>query len=197
MNLTPIEYSIIQLTSALYDSKCMDSISKEQLRDALSSGQLISKKWLLDELNKVHITGKGIVVGGWVGLLACAIEHMTDISIDSLDIDPQSIRIAHSTLGKSSGVAILADMYDFDYTNYDFVINTSTEHIPDIQQWLSGIKKGTTVCLQSNNAFMIDSHINCVNDIEEFLSKVQLTEILYSGEYVFPMYTRYMIIGVA
>lgn len=194
--------SITSLTNALYHPPIFSKVSKEELRDALSLGQIESKKWLLYHL--LHISNdykldplKIIVVGGWFGFLSASLNHLRgDWQADSLDILKDNFEIAQLVLDKLKGESILSDMYTFNYFKYNCVVNTSTEHIPDLQSWLNLIEPQTLVVLQNNNTSHLNGHINCAHSIEEFLKMTQLTKILFSGELKFSFYSRYMIIGI-
>jgi hypothetical protein len=198
IKLSPIEHAIIGFTNALYDPACMASVSKEEMRDALSSGQLMSKQWLLDKIVDIlPLDGptKVLVAGGWIGLLARAINECdTRFMADSLDINEKSTMVAHQVLA-GTGTAIHSDMYDFDYTGYACVVNTSSEHIPNIASWLDLIDVGTMLVVQSNNARHVPDHVNCVDSVTELERSLNLSETLFAGELIFPMYTRYMVIG--
>ena len=196
ISLNAVEQAIIAFTNALYQPQCFAAVTKEEMRDALSSGQLMSKKWLLYKMSKYLNDNKNvIVVGGWIGLLARAINALGDVRADSLDISEHATEVARAVL-LNHGAAILADMYDFDYQNYQCVVNTSAEHIPDIGEWMQLIKPGTLVVVQNNNARHIPEHINCVDSAAELERSLNLSQTLYADELVFPMYTRYMVIGI-
>ena len=47
--------------------------------------------------------------------------------------------------------------------------------------------------LQSNN-YNIPEHVRTVKDLEEFKQQCNI-DVLWAGELVLPLYTRYMIIG--
>jgi len=193
--------------------------------DALSGGQLKSKEWLIDELNdNLSILPPNpiiFIVGGWIGTLSAFLfdGYKGDIhSIRSIDIDPSSTVIA-DIINRVNVVdgwrfkAITADMFDVNYTKYtwqgwshtnkkivtvsdrpDIIINTSCEHL-NCRKWLKKIPSGTTVVLQSNNYFEAEDHINCVNNVEEFVEMVNLSEVYYKGTYDLDIYNRFMIIG--
>lgn len=202
IQLNTFERTLIDLTNALYNNSAFDAISKEELRDILSSGQVMSKKWLIQEFSKIYSQHyksgiKAVVCGGWVGFLTQALINLDEnIFADTLDISEKSIEAAkvvtHSS-GRSS--AICSDMYNFDYSGYSCIVNTSAEHIPDLKGWVSKLPKGILVVVQSNNARHITEHISCVDSPEELESILSLSEVFYSGELKFPMYTRYMVIG--
>lgn len=200
VKLSVFERTLIDFTNALYDTRVLDSVSKEEIRDVLSSGQVMSKKWLLEELHRQFIFDSAtniVVCGGWVGFLTQLLNNSSPfIFADTLDISKDAITAADVVTGSTGkSTSICADMYAFDYNKYDIVINTSSEHIPDLKEWTSKIKKGTTVVLQSNNARHIKEHISCVDSAEELAEKAGLEECFYLGELIFPMYTRYMVIG--
>lgn len=199
--LNEIEFALIQFTNALYDNETLNKVSKEEMRDLLSSGQILSKKWLLQELHPIvkkfySENFKVAVVGGWLGFLSAALVNSHDkVTVTSYDIDPVSTHVAGKVFDNSSPTAILSDMYKIDYAQYDCVINTSTEHIKDISEWSDLIPAGKLVIAQGNGQKSIKDHISCVESSEELAKKLKLTEILFSGELVFPFYTRFMVIG--
>ena len=52
------------------------------------------------------------------------------------------------------------------------------------------------MCLQSNNYYEINSHINCHNTLEDFIKSLPLENILYAGEKRHKdEYDRFMVIG--
>ena len=201
--LNSIEEAIIAFTNGLYAPGIIDLVTKEEMRDMLSSGQLMSKKWLISEVAEKlggHIDDLKIdqvaVVGGWVGILAAALGNLADwMKVDSVDICPKATEVASHTLSNFRGEAILGDMYALDYSPYQCVVNTSAEHIPDLPQWVGLLVPGTFVVVQSNNARHVPEHCNCVDSADELKALLGLSEVLYADELVFPMYTRYMVIG--
>lgn len=197
VKLNTIVSAVISLTSSLYDPICFALISKDELRDAMSSGQLISKQWLLDKLYLIPDDNYNVaVVGGWVGLMARAIAiHNTNMTVDSIDIIDSCTTIARQTLSNTKGKAITSDMYQFDYSPYTCVVNTAAEHIAEIRSWVDLMSPGTYIIVQSNNARHIADHINCVDSAEELKEQLNLSEVYFCDELVFTMYTRYMVIG--
>ena len=187
---------IIQYTNGLYTTSKEDAPTYEEFRDMFSSGQIISKEWVVDKIKSLRIMWNQsvIVVGAWYGTMGLMLKHTyPNIGLTLLDIDPRCEKYLKNITGNDVNV-ITDDMYTYKYTE-DIVINTACEHIPNVRWWLDKMPAGTMVVLQSNNFFTGEDHINCVNNIEEFLEQAKLKEVLYSGEMVTPMYTRYMIIG--
>jgi hypothetical protein len=93
-----------------------------------------------------------------------------------------------------------ADMFKFDYSQeFDVYINTSTEHIPSVSDWAKRIPANKIVCIQSNNYFACDQHINCVSSLLELEKQLfksgNVKEILYQGVLKLPIYDRYMMIA--
>ena len=57
--------------------------------------------------------------------------------------------------------------------------------------------KDMVVCLQSNNYYDIDSHINCHENLDHFISDLPLREIYYSGTRNWNgEYDRFMVIRI-
>jgi hypothetical protein len=91
--------------------------------------------------------------------------------------------------------AVTANMVDIR-SDANIVINTSCEHITqdEYELWLSGLPHDSLICLQSNN-YDIPEHVRTSNSLEDFEQQCQLGNVLWAGELVLPLYTRYMIIG--
>lgn len=200
--LAPMMTAIIHFTNALYDPQCFELIKKEEIRDVLSKGQLESKMWLLNEFKQIFKNNpyldnlKTIVVGGWIGILARALnESDKRITADTVDIDPNATIIARLTLDLDRGKAFTMDMFDLDYRSYQCVVNTSTEHILNLKAWSDNLPKGTFVVAQNNNGHKIPGHVNCVNSSEELEKLLGLSEIYYTGTKAFSLYDRFMVIG--
>jgi hypothetical protein len=169
--------------------------------DAFWSGQLKSKEWLITNLRKnVNKFVSIDIHGGWVGTLASML-FQSDIyikNIRSIDIDPTCESIA-TMMNKKEEIAgrfraVTSDMCDIR-SDADVVINTSCEHITQDQYTtrLARLPKNSIIVLQSNN-YIIPEHIRTVSTLEEFNSQCGI-DVIWSGELVLPLYTRYMIIG--
>jgi len=190
---------ITSYTNSLYGNE-EDSPTYNEFRDMFSSGQVLSKLWIVSELINLDIFDSIqdiVIAGSWYGSLGMFINQVQpNKPIKLLDIDPRCEKfIQHMAYNIKAITPITGDMYVYKY-NESLVINTSCEHIPSITEWLSTIPPNTIVVLQSNNHTGIDGHINCVHSVNEFKDKANLSDVLYEGELELPMYTRYMIIGV-
>ena len=180
--------------------------SSDPLRtmDAFWSGQLKSKEWLIEALSmQFSVKDDPVRIeihGGWVGVLASMLfqSSMPIKRITSLDIDPTCEPIA-TMMNKGEEIqgrfqAITGDMCNL-ISFVDVVINTSCEHITQEQYetWLGKRNDNQLLVLQSNN-YIIDEHIRPATSLEEFKEQSHVT-VLWAGELVLPLYTRWMIIG--
>lgn len=175
--------------------------SDVDIRDFVSKGQLASKLWASTLFND-HIADASVVIcGGWYGLLSAILLHKNHEKrnkIRSIDIDSTCAPIANSFNAehyfKGDFYADTQDMYHEDYTNYDVIVNTSCEHITNLEEWINIIPSNKTLMLQSNNYFSCEQHVNCVSSIDEFKEQCSETEVLDSMVLEMPNYTRYMIL---
>jgi hypothetical protein len=190
---------LIRYTDALYSVTEDLAPSYTEFRDMFSSGQIYSKQWILRELKNIdpiHQRKEFAIAGAWFGTLGMAIKStFPSTKVTMIDIDPRCEKFIEKMIHQNPDMkAVTEDMYEYEYSE-DYVINTSCEHISDVRDWLSVIPPGTTVILQSNNFYEGDGHINCVDTEYEFIKQTNLSDIMFSGKLVLPMYTRFMIIG--
>ena len=75
----------------------------------------------------------------------------------------------------------------------DLVINTSCEHMNE--DWYNNLPDGMLVCLQTNDYFSNEQHVNCVNGVQAVASQHSMKEVLYEGEIDTHLYNRFMLIG--
>lgn len=188
---------IIRYTNALYSADPEYAPRYDEFRDMFSSGQIKSKEWAVSELQKLDMgVHSAAIMGCWFGTLGLMLKNaFPKMFLQLVDIDPRCQKFNEKIFYDIPYVTLSTqDMYDFQ-VGEDLIINTSCEHIPDLQDWLMFMPEGTLVLLQSNNYYNGNGHISCVNSLEEFNKTAALKNILYSGELEMPMYTRYMIIG--
>ena len=178
-----------------------DSSDSKRTLDAFWGGQIRSKEWLIDSLTSyVHKPSSVDIHGGWVGTLASMLfqSNIPVTNIRSIDIDPScaSIAVMMNKIEEMQGRfrAVTGNMTEIR-SDADIIINTSCEHITqdEYELWLSGLPHNSLLVLQSNN-YIIPEHVRPVNSLIEFESQSQIN-VLWSGELVLPLYTRYMIIG--
>lgn len=188
--------------------------------DFLSEGQVLSKMWIVNEVARLQLDlGLVYLCAGWYGSLARFLMEsgIPFHSFRSFDIDDSATLFAEdfnrsSVLSGWQFKATTKDIFDIDYSHHqywtkrfdgteveiseipDTVVNTSCEHI-DFIRWYNMIPKGKLVILQNNNYKEIDDHINCVDSVKEFGETAPMSNLLYEGELVLSLYSRYMRIG--
>lgn len=172
--------------------------------NAFNHKQVACKMWARDSLYETAggRFGEVWIVGGWYGVLAGMLLEDDRFSIglvESSDIDPAVAAVA-STLNRLHGdgfAAVTGDMYALDYGGRrpDLVVNTSCEHIADLNGWLSLLPEGTRVLLQSNDYFSEPTHIACVASLEAFRAQAGLSVVEFAGSLPQKRYTRFMLIG--
>jgi hypothetical protein len=169
--------------------------------DAFWKGQVSSKEWLIENLRLFVDKPVSIDIhGGWVGVLSSLLfqSGLPINNIRSIDIDPtcEPIAVMMNKLEEIEGkfLAVTSDMCEI-YSNSDIVINTSCEHISEEQyrKWLSNVSPQSLLILQSNN-YQIPEHVRTATSLTEFITQCNIN-VMWSGEFKLPLYTRYMIIG--
>ena len=164
--------------------------------DAFSKCQLMSKKRLVTFLSIMRSVKEVVICGSWYGQLATMLHNKgVGTGYTGIDIDPTIAEMATHLNRYIPFDHKIADMYEYNYTGADLVINTSCEHIDNLRDWLDLLPSGTTVALQSNDYLEGEGHISCVNSLDEFKAQAQLPIILYDDVLEMPMYTRYTLIG--
>ena len=175
-------------------------------KDAFSSGQIGSKLWLCEELEKLNWKSNLThVYGGWYGVLPFLLLSRGKFEvnrIESYDIDPSCEPIA-DMLNENwvwqnwKFKAHTADCNTVNSSRADLIINTSSEHF-DSLLWFNYIPPGTRVIIQGNNMPHADHCVHTAN-LEEFKKTYSLDEIVFEGEkeFVYPdwQFKRFMLIG--
>tara|TARA_B100000123_G_C25739542_1_gene433134 strand:+ start:564 stop:1205 length:642 start_codon:yes stop_codon:yes gene_type:complete len=209
--LKPLIYQkIFETINFIYEkSKYNKDIDLFRFKDVLDSytiGQYESKLWAAKELKK-YITDEYdacLIIGGWYGLLShLLVEQNINQQIINIDLDKicnflgQKLSI-HKRISFETGDGF--DIFDNEKRNTGrkVVICTACEHIPKEELYfnLKRKNKNMLVCLQSNNFFKVDSHINCYENVEKFIESLPIENILYSGKINYNNeYDRFMVIG--
>jgi hypothetical protein len=175
-------------------------------KDAFSSGQIGSKIWLCEELEKLEWSSNlTYIYAGWYGITSFLLLSRGKFQVDkirSLDIDPSCAAVADMINENWVWQDWKFKAFTQDCNNYegqlgDLIINTSTEHFDDMQ-WFDQIPEGTRVVLQGNN-MPHDDHVIHSETLDDFILQYPLSSIAYQGskEFVYPnwSFTRYMILG--
>jgi hypothetical protein len=212
--MSPYEFKISNLDLADWGTALRNLPTQEERTralDALWWGQLASKGWLVNELQRYSMPGAPeniYIFGGWIGTLASMLFNSTIIihKCRSIDLDPWCESVA-DTLNKTHEMngwrfkAITADMAAYEY-QWDIrptiVINTSAEHVTQevYDRWYNRIPQNTLVAVQSNNFSHLETgeHVRCSHGLEEFKLMNRVTDEYYCGELPTNEYTRYMAI---
>tara|TARA_B100001057_G_scaffold197056_1_gene197775 strand:- start:824 stop:1540 length:717 start_codon:yes stop_codon:yes gene_type:complete len=97
----------------------------------------------------------------------------------------------HFTTMRNNGTPVAT----WDPGDPDTIINTSCEHIRNFHSWYNAIPQGKLLVLQSNNFFKIEDHVNCYNNVQEFITDCPMSELQFADELDCGEYKRFMIIG--
>jgi hypothetical protein len=175
-------------------------------KDAFSSGQIGSKIWLCEELEKLEWSSNlTYIYAGWYGITSFLLLSRGKFQVDkirSLDIDPSCQPVAdmineHWVWQDWKFKAFTQDCNNYQGQFGDLIINTSTEHFEN-KEWFDRIPKGTRVMLQGNNMPHHD-HVIHSETLDNFVAQYPLSNIVYKGsmDFTYPdwSFTRYMIIG--
>ena len=200
---------IISLLSEIYVKskyvKDIDIFRVKDVLDSFSKGQFANKEWAVKELQP-YLKDKDacIVIGGWYGLLSYLLKESNfDGTIWNYDLDPvcreygEQLRIHDKVYFTTEDGLTFVNSKTRNNQN-KIVICTACEHIDqeDLNEMLVKKHKDAIVCLQSNNYYEIDSHINCHDSLDHFISELPLREIYYSGTKNWNgEYDRFMVIG--
>jgi len=153
----------------------------DQNFDSFQVGQIESKKWLIQSMNKLRLKYEPdiLIVGGWHGVLYLMLSNYAYFKYTALttDIDPDCTLIAEM-FGCN---AETQDMFEINYDkiSQDFIINTSCEHIY-LEKWTKLIPDGKIVALQSSDMEW-DTHVDNVYSLDELINKAALSEVWTTG----------------
>lgn len=175
--------------------------------DAFSSGQIGSKLWLCEELEKLYNNIDHIAIyGGWYGITAFLLRSRNNIQIKkirSYDIDPMCEPIA-DLINENwkwqdwQFKAFTTDCNIVSLEPADLIINTSCEHFESLE-WFNRIPAGTHVVLQGADMDH-DDHVYKFENLTDFVNTFPLNTIEFMGSKTFNYpdwnFTRFMLIGV-
>lgn len=138
------------------------------IMQSVKKNQLKSKTRVF---NHIANNSRVCVVGGWYG--APYLLANPTCTYTFVDIDPCCAEVGRYMWENKSHFAT-ADAADWDYSAYDIVINSSTEHMDKdkLQKMFSGLHPGQTVILQNSNQHQVHDHINCFDSIESYVDWV-------------------------
>jgi len=173
---------------------------------AFSHGQIESKIWLCSELEKfLPRKAKIALLGGWYGIISLLLFSRAQSSIDyirSYDIDPNVEPIADKinntwVYSKWKFKAITLDANLVNLSEFDVVINTSSEHIID-KEWFRNITNQLVVIQGTDQIHDDNDPHDYVFDIEQLKQKYPMLNYFEGQkEFVYPdkTFNRFMLIG--
>ena len=172
--------------------------------ESMWSGQLESKAWISNILNRLELLRPNIYIfGGWTGILAnILLQYPIVYKIRSIDIDPWCERVADNVnkiheMNDWRFKAVTDDMATYKYQSDiypEIVINTSSEHVTQEQYdlWYNNIPVGTIIVVQGNDYFKCEEHIRCSTNLMEFEMMNRVSNPIYRGILPTDMYIRFM-----
>lgn len=176
--------------------------------DAFSSGQITSKLWLCEELEKIYDRIDNLwIYAGWYGMTSFLLKARNNIHIGKIrswDIDPSCEKIADKINENWVWQEWAFKAYTGDCNDMqpaigmpDLIINTSTEHF-DSMEWWHRIPIGMPVVLQGNN-MPHEDHLVWTETLEDFKQAYPLSTTHFAGQKDFKYetwgFSRFMLIG--
>ena len=183
----------------------------KDLLDSFSPNQFKSKINLVNHIKSLNILNKNseiVIFGSWYGSLLIPAFCDEVKRITCIDQDPKVISRAKYNLFKDLDIDfITGDVFEFrdSFKDTDLFINTSCEHMKPMREWGPAPEyknpwwdrvSPAYFAFQSNAMFDIPTHINCVNNIEEFKQQLpDRAEVLIEDEIPDERGTRFTLIG--
>jgi len=195
----------------LISSSMREVREDKDLLDSFSPNQFKSKINLVNHIKSLNILNKNseiVIFGSWYGSLLIPAFCDEVKRITCIDQDPKVISRAKYNLFKDLDVDfITGDVFEFrdSFKDTDLFINTSCEHMKPMREWGPAPEyknpwwdrvSPAYFAFQSNAMFDIPTHINCVNNIEEFKQQLpDRAEVLIEDEIPDERGTRFTLIG--
>ena len=166
-----------------------------------------------------------VILGCWFGSILIPALAPKVKKIMAIDMDERVINVAKNRLFiEYDNVEFIADdifeKFRLEYESADLFINTSCEHMRPMSEWgpigpkslyfgskfgvpvtrkvpwWTRVKKGAHFAFQSNDMFNIPTHINCVNNADEFRTQLPKNfEVEIEDEVNDERGTRFTLIG--
>ena len=184
----------------------------KQLLDSFSPNQFLSKLNLINHIRSLNILNKNseiVIFGGWYGSILIPAFYNEVKKITLIDKDNKVISRAKHNLFKDTDVEFICDdifeNFRNQYETANLIINTSCEHMKPMKEWGPAPQyknpwwdrvSPAYFAFQSNNMFDIPTHINCVNNIEEFKEQMPSNaKIMIEDHIKDDRGTRFLLIG--
>ena len=193
------------------DKNRLRQLRQKDVLDSFSPNQFLSKMNLINHIKSLNILDKDteiVIFGSWYGSILIPAFYNEVKKITCIDMDSDVIHRAKYELFKDFDVDfITGDVFEFrdQYKNTDLFINTSCEHMKPMKEWGPAPEyknpwwdrvSPAYFAFQSNAMFDIPTHINCVNNIDEFKKQLpDRAEVLIEDEIPDERGTRFTLIG--
>ena len=186
-------------------------LRQKDILDSFSDNQFLSKMNLINHIKSLDFLNKDseiVIFGSWYGSILIPAFYNEVKKITCIDMDRDVISRAKYELFKDFDIDfITGDVFEFrnQYKTADLFINTSCEHMKPMREWGPAPEyknpwwdrvSPAYFAFQSNAMFDIPTHINCVNNIEEFKKQLpDRAEVLIEDEIPDERGTRFTLIG--
>jgi len=190
----------------LFKNIMNEARNNPDLLDSFSPNQFKSKENLINHIKKLNILNSEseiVIFGCWYGSILIPAFYNEVKRITAIDIDDNVIGIAKNRIFKNYDKIDFIVNDAFVWANKssrikstNLIINTSCEHMQPMKnlQILNNIN--SYFAFQSNNMFDIETHINCVNNIEEFKKQLPIkAKILIEDQIEEDRGIRFTLIG--
>jgi len=205
------EKTLQNIITNLISSSMREVREDKDLLDSYSPNQFLSKLNLINHIRSLNILNKDseiVIFGSWYGSILIPAFYDEVKKITCIDQDPKVISRAKHNLFKDLDIDFIAgDVFEFrdQYKTADLFINTSCEHMKPMREWGPAPTyknpwwdrvSPAYFAFQSNAMFDIPTHINCVNNIEEFKKQLpDRAEVLIEDKIPDERGTRFTLIG--
>jgi hypothetical protein len=162
----------------LFKNIMNEARNNPDLLDSFSPNQFKSKENLINHIKKLNILNSEseiVIFGCWYGSILIPAFYDEVKRITAIDIDDNVIGIAKNRIFKNYDKIDFIVNDAFVWANKssrikstNLIINTSCEHMQPMKNLPILNNINSYFAFQSNNMFDIKTHINCVNNIEEF-----------------------------
>ena len=190
----------------LFKNIMNEARNNPDLLDSFSPNQFKSKENLINhikELNILNSESEIVIFGCWYGSILIPAFYNKVKRITAIDIDDNVIGIAKNRIFKNYDKIdfIVNDAFVWAnkssrIKNTNLIINTSCEHMQPMKNLPILNNINSYFAFQSNNMFDIETHTNCVNNIEEFKKQLpHKAKILIEDQIEEDRGIRYTLIG--
>ena len=162
----------------LFKNIMNEARNNPDLLDSFSPNQFKSKENLINHIKKLNILNSEseiVIFGCWYGSILIPAFYNEVKRITAIDIDDNVIGIAKNRIFKNYDKIDFIVNDAFVWANKssrikstNLIINTSCEHMQPMKNLPILNNINSYFAFQSNNMFDIETHTNCVNNIEEF-----------------------------